>query len=117
MIIATIDAHEHHKVVTINILGAFLHAYNNKETFMLLRGHLAKLMVQIDPALYCKYVTYGKNNEPLQYVKLSKAIYCLMRNGLLFYKKFVDDLTKYSSPSLSIPTTHALPTSLLQVTK
>jgi hypothetical protein len=98
MITATIDAHKCRNIATVDILGAFLHAYNDKETFMLLHDHLAELMVQVDPALYCKYVTYGKNNKPLLYIKLSKAIYGLLRSALLFYKKFVDDHTKYSSP-------------------
>ncbi len=65
---------------------------------MLLCSCLAELMVKVDPALYRKYVIYSKNNKPLLYVKLSKAIYIPLRSALLFYKKFVDDLTKYSSP-------------------
>jgi hypothetical protein len=83
MITATIDAHECHNVATVNILGAFLHAYNNKDTYMLLHGRLAKLMVQVDPVLYRKYVTYGKNDKPLLYIKLSKAIYSLLKSALL----------------------------------
>ena len=65
MITATIDAHKCRNVATVDIPRAFLHAYNNKDTFMLLRGRLAQLMVQVDPALYRKYVTYGKNDKPL----------------------------------------------------
>jgi hypothetical protein len=75
MITATINNHKRRDVATFDIPGAFLHAYNNKDTFMLLRGCLAKLMVQVNPALYRKYVIYGKNNKPLLYVKLLKAIY------------------------------------------
>jgi hypothetical protein len=70
MITATIHAHKCRNVATIDIPGAFLHAYNDKDTFMLLRGCLAKLMVQVNPTLYRKHVIYGKNNEPLLYVKL-----------------------------------------------
>jgi hypothetical protein len=33
MITATIDAHERRDVATIDIPGAFLNTYNNKETF------------------------------------------------------------------------------------
>ena len=87
MITATIDAHEQRDVATIDILGAFLNAYNNKETFMLLRGRLAELMVQVNPNLYRKYIIYDKNNNALLYVKLSKAIYELLKSVLLFYKK------------------------------
>jgi hypothetical protein len=98
MITATIDAHECRNIATVDIPGAFLHAYNNKDTFMLLRSCLTKLMVQVDPALYRKYVTYGENNEPLLYAKLSKAIYSFLESFLILYKKIVDDLMKHSSP-------------------
>ena len=54
MITAAIDAHERRNVTTIDIPGAFLHAYNVKETIMLLRGRLAELMVQVDPQIYQK---------------------------------------------------------------
>jgi hypothetical protein len=103
MITATIDAHKCHDVATIDIPRAFLHAYNDKDTFMLLCGFLTELMVQVNPALYCKYVIYGKNNEPLLYVKLSKAIYGLLKSALLFYKKFVADLNNYALPFVINP--------------
>jgi hypothetical protein len=97
MITTAIDAHERRNVATIDITGAFLHAYNDKEAFMLIKGRLTKLMVQVDPQLYHKFVIYDKNNQALQYVKLSKAIYGLLKSALLFYKKFVD-LKNYKSP-------------------
>jgi hypothetical protein len=87
MITATIDAHEQRNVATIDIPGALLNAYNDKETFMLLKGRLAKLMVQVDPNLYQKYIIYDKNNQAPLYVKLSKAINGLLKSALLFYKK------------------------------
>jgi hypothetical protein len=65
MITATINAHKQCNIATIDIPGAFLNAYNNKETFMLLKGHLAELMVQVDPNLYQKYIIYDKNNQAL----------------------------------------------------
>jgi hypothetical protein len=65
---------------------------------MLLKGRLAKLMVQVDPQLYPKFVIYDKNNQALLYVKLSKAIHGLLKSALLFYKKFVKDLKNYESP-------------------
>ncbi len=98
MITATIDAHERCDIASINIPGAFLHAYNDKEMFMLLKGCLPKLMVQVDPQLYQKFVIHDKNNQALQYVKLSKAIYGLLKSALLFYTKFVKDLKNYKTP-------------------
>jgi hypothetical protein len=96
MITATIDAHKCRNVATIDIPGAFLHVYNGKDTFLLLRVHLAELMVQVNPALYPKYIIYGKNNKPHLYIKLSKAIYGLLKSAVLIYKKFVADL-KYNA--------------------
>jgi hypothetical protein len=98
MITAAIDAHEQCNVATINIPGAFLHAYNAKETFLLLKGCLAELMVQVDAQLYRKFVINDKNNQALLYVKLSKAIYGLLKSTLLFYRKFVKDLKNYKTP-------------------
>ncbi len=103
MITATIDAHKQRDVATIDIPGAFLNAYNNKETFMLLKGCLAKLMVQVDPNLDQKYVIYDKNNQALLYVKLSKAIYGLLKSALLFYKKIVANLQNYEAPFVINP--------------
>jgi hypothetical protein len=37
LISATIDTHKGHDVATIDIHGAFLNAYNDKETIMLLK--------------------------------------------------------------------------------
>ena len=70
---------------------------------MLLKGRLAKLMVQVDPHIYQKFVTYNKNNQPLLYVKLSKAIYGLLWSALLFYKKLLKDLTNYQTPFVINP--------------
>ena len=70
---------------------------------MLLKGHLAKLMVQVDPYLYQKYIIHNKKNQPLLYAKLTKAIYGLFTSALLFYQKFVDDLKSYSSPFVINP--------------
>ncbi len=103
MITATIDAHEQCDVPTIDIPGAFLNAYNDKETFMLLKGCLAKLMVQVDPNLYRKYIIYDKSNQALLNVKLSKAIYGLLKSALLFYKKIVADLQNYEAPFVVNP--------------
>ena len=80
MITAAILAHKQRNVATIDIPGAFLHAYNDKETIMLLRGRLAELMVQVDPQIYQKYVIYNKIGQALLYVKLSKAIYDLLES-------------------------------------
>jgi hypothetical protein len=60
-------------------------------------------MVQVDPHLYCKYIIHNKRNQPLLYIKLTKAIYGLLKSALLFYRKFVNDLNSYSSPFIINP--------------
>jgi hypothetical protein len=62
VIFANIDAHEGCNVATINISDAFLNPYNNKDMVMLLKGCLAKLMVQVDRHLYPKYIIHNKKN-------------------------------------------------------
>jgi hypothetical protein len=117
LISATIDAHKERDIATINFPGAFLKAYNNKDTIMLQKGCLAKLLVQVDPHLYCKYIIHSKKNQPLLYVKLTKAIYGLLKSALLF----TESLLMTSSPThpclLSTHTTPALQMQLLATNK
>jgi hypothetical protein len=65
---------------------------------MLLKSRLAELMVQVNPQLYRKFSIHDKNNQALLYIKLSKAIYGLLKSALLFYRKFVKDLKNYETP-------------------
>ena len=58
---------------------------------MLLRGKLAEMMVRIDPSMHREYVTYSKNGVPILYVRLSKALYGMLRAALLFYKRLRSD--------------------------
>jgi hypothetical protein len=51
-ITSTIDAKESRKVVTVDILGAFLHAANKDYIIMKMVGLLAELMVKTNPKLY-----------------------------------------------------------------
>ena len=59
---------------------------------MLLRGRLAEMMVQVDPAMFRKYVTYLPNGQAMLYIRLSKALYGMSRAALLFYKRLRSDL-------------------------
>jgi hypothetical protein len=54
---------------------------------------LAELMVQVAPSLYRKYVTTNAKGKAVLYVQLEKAVYCMMKSALLFYRKLVADLT------------------------
>ena len=82
-----VDAKEGREVAILDIANAFLHAENDERILMLLRGKLAEMMVKIDPSLYRKYVTFSQKGVPMLYVRLSKALYGMLRAALLFYKQ------------------------------
>ena len=65
IITSTIEAHEGRDVATADFPNAYLHADNNEQTLMLLKGKLAELMVQIDPELYRKYVITSPRGETM----------------------------------------------------
>ena len=69
-----IDPYELRAIAILDIANAFLHAENDEKILMLLRGRLAEMMVQVDPAVYCEYVTYSPNGQAMLYVRLSKAL-------------------------------------------
>jgi hypothetical protein len=86
----TINAHKQRNVATIDIPGAFLNAYNHKpscssETPLL--NSWSKLT-----QIYTANILSTIKTTTLSYVKLSKAIYRLLKSALLFYKIFVADL-------------------------
>ncbi len=91
-ITTVLDAHEGYNVVCFDILGAFLHADSDKDITIILKGRFAKLMVQVAPYLYRKYITVNRQRTAILHVKMQKAIYGLVRSALLFYKKLVADL-------------------------
>eukprot|EP00957_Ditylum_brightwellii_P185969 14158582-Ditylum_brightwellii.AAC.2 len=89
---ATIDAHKERYMVTTDILGAYLNADMEDDVYMMLEGILAELLVKEAPQVYRKYVSVGKNNKPILYVKLQKALYGCLKSALLFYKVLRKDL-------------------------
>ena len=82
-----VDAKEKRDVAVLDTATTFLQADNNKTLSVLLRGKLAEMMVRIDLALYREYVTYFARDVPMLYVRLSKALYGILRAALLFYKR------------------------------
>ncbi len=91
-IAAVIKAHKEHSVACFNIPGAFLHPNLDKDIVMILKGRLAKLMMQVAPNLYWKYISVDRKGMAILYVKMQKAIYGLLRSALLFYKKHAADM-------------------------
>ena len=64
----------------LDVANAFLHAENDDNIIMLMRGRLAEMMVQVDPSMYRKYVTYSPNGQAMLYVRLIKSLMvCLER--------------------------------------
>ena len=90
-----IDAKEQQDVVVVDVPCAFLQADLDKDVWMALDGNLAKLMVKVSPQLYLKYVTVDKKGKKVLYVKLQKALYGLLRNAMLFYRKLATNLTRF----------------------
>jgi hypothetical protein len=90
-ITSTIDAKKSRKVVTVDILGAFLHAENKAYVIMKMVGTLVELMVKTNPKLYQQYVILETGRSVL-YLQLQKALYGMMKSALLFYRKLVSEL-------------------------
>ena len=82
-----VDAREGREVSVLDVANAFLHAHNDERVLVLIRAKLAEMMARIDPSMYQEYVMYYKNGVPMMYVRLSKALYGMLRDALLFYKR------------------------------
>ena len=52
-----IDAHEEQDNAIVDVGHAFLHADNDENILMKLRGKIVELLVQPEPTMYRKYVT------------------------------------------------------------
>jgi hypothetical protein len=79
-------------VSTYQALFYMLTLMTDEDITMILKGRLAELMVQVAPNLYTKDISVDKKGTAMLYVKIQKAIYGLLRNSLLFYKKLVANL-------------------------
>ena len=81
-----IYAHEHRSVAVLDIENYFLHAENEENVLMLIRGKIAEQLFKVDPKLCGKYVITLKQGGPILYVKLAKDFYVILRRAMLFYK-------------------------------
>jgi len=66
-----------------------------EEVHMLLEGTIAKLIVKLDPKLYRKYIWRNKNDKPMLYVRLNKALYGTLQAALLFWRLLSDSLVEW----------------------
>ena len=96
LLMATIDAAEGRDVITINIPNAFIQTRlddDSNKVIMWLHGKLAKLMVEVAPEIYSKYVSVDLKGELVLYVHLLNALYGIMKAALLYYEHFVCNIT------------------------
>ena len=63
-LLGKIAAHQGRAQGIMDVANAFLHAGNDEDVLMLLRGKLAELMVKVDPSVYREYVTTSKKGVP-----------------------------------------------------
>ena len=89
------DAKEGRYVAITDIPRAFLHADMEQDVHMLLEGTIAKFIVKLEPSLYRKFVWRNKQDKPMLYVKLQKALYGTLQATLLFWKLLSDTLVEW----------------------
>ena len=89
-----IDAKERRDVATVDIPGAFMQGDQDETVHMRLEGTLAELLTKCDPKLYRQYVV-TKNNKPVLYVELVKALYVTLCAALIFWRKLTSKLVEW----------------------
>jgi hypothetical protein len=83
IITSVIDAHEGRKVGVYDIPGAFLYAKQPDATYIRMTGDLAKLLMEVLPETYSRYMTTENGKERI-YLMLKKALYGSLKSALLF---------------------------------
>ncbi len=94
-ITAAIATSENRKVHCYDVPSAFVNTDVDKDILMVLKGKLARMLLNIAPEVYQRYITADKKGTPVLYVKLRKALYGIMRASLLFYLKLRLELEAY----------------------
>ena len=83
---AIIDAWENHKVVVLDVPGAFMQVDMDELVHVWLQGKMVDKLLEIDHDLYASYVSM-ENGEKVMYVELLKALYGTLRATQLFWEK------------------------------
>jgi hypothetical protein len=101
MITATIDAYEKRDVMTSDVPNAFVQTsipHERKEPgkriVMKIRGHMVDLLLEIDKKKYAPFVVHDNKGSKILYVTMNMALYGMIQSSLLYYNKFVKDITK-----------------------
>jgi hypothetical protein len=89
-----IDAMEHRHVATADIPRAIMHADIDELVHIQFEGTLAKLLSQINPQLYHKFV-YQEKGKPVLYAKLAETLYGTLCAALPFWKNLTQALVEW----------------------
>jgi hypothetical protein len=95
LITSIVDAAEKRDVAIIDIPNAFIQTRvaNKKDRVIIrIRGVLVEWVTKTAPEVYNKYVTSDKKGDKVLLVEYMNAIYGTMVAGLLYYRKFADNL-------------------------
>ena len=95
MLSCATDAKEGRHVAVTDIPGAFLNADMDQDVHMLLEGTIAELIVKLEPRLNRKYIWKNKNDKPMLYINLRKALYGTLQAALLFWKLLSNTLKEW----------------------
>ena len=90
---AVIDALERRYVTYVDIPGAFLQAFNDDETYVVIRGEMVDQLVAVDPELYEPYVIYERGEKCL-YLQAVMALYGTLKAARLFWEMLSKVLTE-----------------------
>jgi hypothetical protein len=91
-----IDAEEEWHVAVVDIPNAFVQTRveNEKDmAFIKIRGILVDILVKIFPDVYKSYILKDKKGSKQLLVQCQNALYGTMVASLLYYRKFVKNLT------------------------
>ena len=95
LITATINAKQGRDVMTADIPNAFVQTdvdLKGDKIIMKIRGVLVDILCEMNPAIYTPYIVFERGKKVL-YVRLLKALYGMLIASLLYYKRFVKDIT------------------------
>ena len=97
MLTCVIDAHKDQDIAIIDIPNAFVQTVVKDEEHCVVvctRGPLVDILVSIAPDVYGPYMSTNKAGQKVLLVQCLNAVYGTMVVALLYYKKFVNNLTK-----------------------
>ena len=91
-----IDAKQGREVMTADVPNAFVQTeidQSGEKIIMKIRGVLVDMLVEMEPEVYRDFVVMHGKHKVL-YVRMLKALYGMLVASLLYYKQFLDDITK-----------------------